>query len=91
MTVENGHDGMVWVTAEVVDHHFASAAELGGDACGHLPQKLQSFALREAPSSLHIRTIYPLYHIIVFMEINRFSKTFFAFQTFCLTSAVLML
>ena len=36
MSVFNGNDGVIRVTAQIVHHYFTAAAELSGDARGHL-------------------------------------------------------
>ena len=46
MAVDDGHDGVVRMAAEIVDHHLTAAAELGGDPLRHLAQQLQFSAFR---------------------------------------------
>ena len=40
MSVLNSHDRMIRVAAQVVHHHLTVAAELPGDARGHLFEQL---------------------------------------------------
>ena len=41
VAVLDGHDGVVRVAAQVVDHHLAVGAELGGDPRRHLLEQIQ--------------------------------------------------
>ena len=79
MAVEDGHDGMVRMAAEVVHHHFAVAAELGGNPGRHMPQQFQLSAFdRFSPLSGNVFRIKFIiiyfHHTILFIESNRFFK-----------------
>ena len=89
--VLNGHDGVVRMAAQVVDHHLAAGAELGRDARGDLPQQVQlaafqgvsllcSFSGRNGPEFVELpQPDGPilLYHSILSGEINDFTQNIF--------------
>ena len=87
MPVDDLHNGVVRMAAEVVDHYLAVAAELSCDPGRHLPQQFQlsAFDTKFPLFGVVFRTkllIICFYHTIFFIESNRFFKKFFRFSHF---------